>query len=315
MKKILLYLLLVYSISMLSAVSINIDMKDNFIEGETIFFNYTIEGVGNYGIVPSISCLNAPLKSNSIILENLPYLGTYDYLIVDDLIESQVCVARVSIVNPLDFFDEISFEEKEFSILGESSFSFVINLCKEELCSSTSKTFFKDEPIYLDFFSDIDDFDSEIKLVDPNGKEKYISLPYSFTPKNIGTYRLEWIISKEGYNVNSFSKKFSVLEYNAKIEFSTDSNLTSEETIERIKNCKGCFFNQICYDIGDRIGLNYCNEENGFMTQKQDGESCKNNWECETNNCYKEICKTKTFLGSIIEWFRNIFDKFFDKFS
>jgi len=58
--------------------------------------------------------------------------------------------------------------------------------------------------------------------------------------------------------------------------------------------CSGCFYNGECYDIGNELEIggvfNYCDLTGKFLEQKQDEETCMNNFECLNNLCSNGAC-------------------------
>lgn len=113
-------------------------------------------------------------------------------------------------------------------------FDFKINLNKKVIKSG--------ESLDLDYHSSVYNPLISAVLTYPNGDEKEIELPYSFTAKDIGTYTLEVSASKEGYKDAVKTEQFAVIEKNAEIEnvslFSADdlNNYVEEKTNDDGKN-------------------------------------------------------------------------------
>ena len=53
----------------------------------------------------------------------------------------------------------------------------------------------------------------------------------------------------------------------------------------------GCESNGNCVPIGTRLENQYCSLNNELKKFKADKESCQNDYECETNNCFNSVCK------------------------
>ncbi len=59
-------------------------------------------------------------------------------------------------------------------------------------------------------------------------------------------------------------------------------------------------------NLGYRKSSQYCSEE-GFVSQKDDSQSCENNFECLSNSCIDGNCVKLGFWTRIFDWFRNLF--------
>ena len=84
-------------------------------------------------------------------------------------------------------------------------------------------------------------------------------------------------------------------------------------------DCKGCKVGEQCMPYGERLikGENniYCGSDGEFGVQKQDGEECKENFECRNNLCSKEKCfnltkeanERKGLFQAIVGFFGKVF--------
>ncbi len=81
----------------------------------------------------------------------------------------------------------------------------------------------------------------------------------------------------------------------------------------------GCLSGGVCFNYGIRIEKQgqslYCGFTGEFTPQKQIGESCQNDFECQTNTCsngtcydiQRELRETRGLLDRILDWLRRIF--------
>ena len=86
-----------------------------------------------------------------------------------------------------------------------------------------------------------------------------------------------------------------------------------------VSNCtSGCELDGKCIPFGQRVELDgenkYCAFDGNFELQKSLGDSCQNNYECKSNQCYNSVCsdiqeelqKTQSLMEKILSWFKNI---------
>ena len=223
-------LILMILTNMISAISIEIEMKDSFNLGEEISFDYTITSPTNQEIeyVVSVNCPNSPVPlleiKNTNLVANVLFKENYIYMSeVSDSIEPQICRAIVSILNP-----EIS-EEKNFSITTNPSFEFNFLTCKDEDCNEQTKVFVKNENIYFDYDSDIEGILTTAVLTYPNGNPQQLILPASIKAEQIGTYELKINASKQGYKTITKKIQFGVIEKEANIGYTSVSEIGNEK--------------------------------------------------------------------------------------
>jgi len=114
-----------------------------------------------------------------------------------------------------------------------------IHFCKDKQCSEKSKIFLKNENIYLDFNSEVQNPTITTTLTYPNKKQEQITLPYSFKPSQTGTYNLEVTASKQGYKTITKKEQFGVIEKEAEIKSVSvcNSNNICDSPKENIQNC------------------------------------------------------------------------------
>jgi len=221
MKKIIYILMIVLLTNLVSAsLIIEIDIKPSFIEGEKVTFDYTITSDKDQTItyLPHVSCPNAPiafLEEKIIELKaNQPYIESYRDIIIDKYIEPQTCKAYIQITSP-----EKQLIEKNFTISTSPSFEFNLLTCKDQSCAEKSKIFLKDELIYIDYESEVQNPTIRTALLYPNEIQKELTIPTSVTADQIGTYELKVTASKKSYKTIEKTTQFGVIKEQANIPY------------------------------------------------------------------------------------------------
>ena len=122
-------------------ITVNIDIKPNFTEGETIAFHYSITSDEHVMVefIPSVYCPDAPVPLLEIkrieLKKNEVYNDTYTFIRVDGL-EPQTCSALISILSPYNYT-----AEKKFEIITKPSFKFEVFSSKDKEHTQKSKIF------------------------------------------------------------------------------------------------------------------------------------------------------------------------------
>ncbi len=78
------------------------------------------------------------------------------------------------------------------------------------------------------------------------------------------------------------------------------------------KRCKftkvdGCELDNECVEIGTRTNDEFCAPTNFFLPQKEKGKRCTYDYECSTNYCHEQECKSKNIFLIIISWLQKLF--------
>ncbi|MDP7140760.1 MAG: hypothetical protein QF506_00190 [Candidatus Woesearchaeota archaeon] len=216
----MLVLIALAQLTLVSALSIDISMKESFGVGEEIYFDYTITSDVSQEIeyLASVSCPNAPLalldvktvslEANVALTEKHVYMSS-----VDESIEPQMCDATVGILSP-----EIS-EEKSFEIKVNPSFEFNVLICKDLNCAEKTKVFTLNKDIYLDYISEIPSPIITATLTSPDKSTKQLTIPSSIKAEQTGTYTLEVKASKQDYKTITKKIQFGVIEQEADIPY------------------------------------------------------------------------------------------------
>lgn len=218
-------------LSFVSAISVDIDVKPIFSTGEKVFFNYTIfsETSKNIEYSSYVQCPNAPepllTVKNAVLEASVPFTETYTYMSsLGESIPSQECKATVWIEKP----EQESYWEY-FSIQTNPAFDLNVLTCKDVDCNEQTRVFIKNDEIYLNYNSTIDDLTVIAIVTSPSGSSEQINLPGSFSADEVGSYSLQIGASKQGYeNVLSYLE-LGVIAEEPNIGYTPVSELTGEE--------------------------------------------------------------------------------------
>ena len=212
--------------------TIIIDVKDSFVVGEKISFNYSISGNNeNINYIPYISCSSAPESIREIKIETTPITRVYEYLFITQNIEPQTCNATISIIKPYELT-----ETKTFTILTNPSFDFRILTCKDESCLNQTRVFILGEEIYFDYNSSISNPIITANLTYPNKKIKQLNLPNSIKAEQIGNYELNILASKQDYKTIIKNIQFSVIQKEINISYTLGKDINKELNKTNPKN-------------------------------------------------------------------------------
>lgn len=211
----------IFSAAVASAsVTIDIEIKPEFRLGEKVSFSYTFlsDVDEEVSYAASVNCPEAPLPLLEIkyatLEKDTPFKEEYVFMEVREEIEPQNCTAIVAIGESF----ELSKEEK-FEIITNPSFEFNVISCKDQLCSEQTKVFVKGKTIYLDYSSNVGKPSITALLTNPDKTTEQITLPTSIKAKQIGTYNLEAVASKQGYKTMTKKVQFGVIEEEADIPY------------------------------------------------------------------------------------------------
>jgi hypothetical protein len=208
-------------------IQIEIDVKPIFQIGENIEFNYSLTSNMNELVryLASVNCPDAPqslLDLKTIQLQaNQKVLKNYSYLLLDSNVKPQTCTASVSIQEPYKLTIT-----KPFVIATTPSFSFNVYSCKDSACNEKAKVFLKNENIYFDYSSSVENPSLVAKITYPDKTTKQITLPTSIKANQIGSYALDVTASKAGYQTQTQNYQFGVIAKEAMI---TAANFTEEQ--------------------------------------------------------------------------------------
>ena len=241
--KLILFLIIMSLISFPNSFAADLDIeimvKDSFTAGERLFFNYTIYSLSYETITftPFINCPNAPtpiLKRKTIDLYlNQPFTAAFYGITLDKSIEPQTCAAIIQISNPAQIV-----EQQNFTINTNPGFSFEIKTCIDQGCTRPSKTFIKNQDIYLSLESEVSNPTIMGILTFPDKTTQQLTLPTSIKAEQIGTYILEVAASKQGYKTVTDTTQFAVIEKEAEIQLASVCNANGVcDGNENSQNC------------------------------------------------------------------------------
>ena len=180
-----------------------------------ISFDYTFSSDENDSIeyligVDCPTALMPRLESNIIqIGSNDPVIKSYDSTVIMKNVESQNCFAFIEIVSPIK-----KVIKKTFLIITDPIVQFRIKLNK--------KVFSVGEQVEIDYESSVENPSIEARLIYPNKKEELIRLPGLIKVEQVGTYDLDIVVSKEGYQVTKVREQFGVIGENVNISSETN---------------------------------------------------------------------------------------------
>lgn len=218
-------------LSMVSATSIDINVRPVFKTGESISFDYTIssEKSQNIEYTVYVTCPIAPQSmleiKNAVLNPSIPLIETYVYISnLEESIESQECKAVVWIEKP-----EKMAKEEYFSIETNPASDLNILTCKDLDCNEQTKVFVKGDEVYINYNSSIEGLAVNTVLTYPDNSNKQFTLPNSFTAEQIGTYSLEISASKQDYETVIRHLNVGVVAEEANIGYTPTNEIEKEE--------------------------------------------------------------------------------------
>lgn len=228
-----------------AAITMDINVKQSFVFGDSINFDYIINSDVQQEIVyiADVSCPEAPKSMLfpfiKVVWPNSPIKEKYEYIVVTNNIEPQECTAYIKILSPVE-----QIFEKNFTIITNPSMVFKTLTCKDSSCENEAKIFYLGEDIYFKYVSEPSNPVISGHVTYPDGTVQDISIPSSIKASQIGTYELNIIVSKDGYKTLNQNIQFGVIEKPAEIatiaprpieEYSAEK-MKSEAQGEKSKN-------------------------------------------------------------------------------
>jgi hypothetical protein len=203
--------ILAFLIPNVFALNVDISVKNSFIDGERLSFDYTISSDENLEVTytPSIMCVGNPvayLIEETISLgEGELFSGHYVDFIVSDRIRPGNCIASIGIKSPVELV-----ESREFVIDTKPVLEIFIKTCEDRNCDVPKKVFLQGETVYIQ----VDDGNSNLLDVD-----SYLSFSdnvASVSANEIGYNSIPILVSSSNYK-NAVKKKveFSVISEHA----------------------------------------------------------------------------------------------------
>ncbi|MFH1641524.1 MAG: hypothetical protein ABIC04_01360 [Nanoarchaeota archaeon] len=264
-----------------AVIQVNIDIKDKFIEGQQVTFKYTIisSDDGQFQLYEYISCDGNIWKSTMQVsavelIKDTPLTLMFEGPLIDNSVGSQSCISTVEIIEP----QPAKFSEN-FKIVSKPSFSFRTNYCMDLQCIEKSTIFIKNNEIYLNYESEVENPDIRATLTNPDGSKEQITLPHSVRADQIGTYTLDATASKDGYKTMSHHGQFTVLE--KEVEIKSASRCNANSICEQNENHQNC--SQDCLS-GEAD--NYCDK---LSDGKCDPDCETGDFDCEAKKTAKLV--------------------------
>ncbi|MEM4336662.1 MAG: hypothetical protein QXG86_01530 [Candidatus Woesearchaeota archaeon] len=90
-------------------------------------------------------------------------------------------------------------------------------------------------------------------------------------------------------------------------KINTDLKNISEIPEKKLRDCKGCFYEGVCYDYGYEMNNSYCSVFGSFEKKKQYAEYCVYDYECLNLKCIKNRCSVDTMWNKIARFLKKIF--------
>jgi len=233
-------------------LSINIQIKDSFSEGETTSFQYSIfsDSAQQITFIPHIYCPDSPIAMIGQRVINIntgeTYSDSYEGVTIDEEIEPQTCTAYVQILNPVEMI-----KEKNFSIRTLPSFDFDFKICKDSACKEEVKVFLIGEDVFLGFDSEVANPTINVILNYPDESTAQPTMPGSVKATKIGTHELEITVEKQGYKKIKQKQQFAVIEEPPQFESASTCNADGKcEDKETKDNCpQDCKKKETKYDV------------------------------------------------------------------
>jgi len=234
--KILIIFLGILLIGNLSALGIEIQTKDSFIQGEELYFDYQIisDTVQEITFIPQIFCNKnpiVPLQEEKVLIEGV-YLGTYSDFVVDEDILQDICTASITITSPVNLK-----QEKSFAIDVKPELEFNILTCKDSYCNEKSKVFLRGEDIFVKTDNDLvsmNDLTGEIIL--SNGEKQSLDFSRDVSETSLnkkGSYEIELVFANEHYKRTAKKTQIAIIDKVPEIGEVRENVFASPEIKER----------------------------------------------------------------------------------
>ncbi len=231
MRKIVVLLIAVLFASTVRAADVNIDVKDHFSAGETIFFNYTLIS-GTEEEITFAAFVHCPKGPGDVPEELVAavspdslYTGTHTFVKVDENIETQNCEAVVQIISPVE-----QQYKKSFAVNSIPRLSFSMQTCKDSRCEEESTTFLKGRTVFIKT-SALTGTEIKGNYIDPAGVMHELTFTdglASFTGQQ-GTYTIEVSAEKTGYRTEQARAQIAFV-----------------DSIPEIRDASMCNANSVC---------------------------------------------------------------------
>lgn len=196
------------------ALSVDIQIADNFSVNNTINFSYSITSFNDVEVeyYLSVNCpfnLKIKSKNNNISLsKNESFSGDYIASIVNNTMKKQTCAAYLTTIKP-NKQDWVEY----FDIMIDPTLDFQLQLCNDMTCFVNLNQYKKGEILFIRYVSRNEPIVHAI-IESPDKTRKEIHIPGSVVLELTGEYILEIQANQEGYLPYKDTIKISVTEEN-----------------------------------------------------------------------------------------------------
>jgi hypothetical protein len=208
------------------AASISLEVSQEvYGPGDTLLIRATLTNPGDAGVDASLDCsitarseMAIPFYTSRLI--TIPPGGEEQLTVYQTQVGSTmpadvyyaVCVLSV---------DGIKEDEKDldFTIEGTlAKMTVTPRLCRDGGCSQESLTYLRGETVYLRYSSSTDGISVRGSVTSPGGAVQQVTLPTVVEAEQTGTYTLDLVGSKPGYQEVNTRVQFAVLEEEPNIQ-------------------------------------------------------------------------------------------------
>jgi hypothetical protein len=251
-------------------VEISIDIEPEFSIGDIVNYSYTFlsDESAEISYIASIDCPDALLPllgfKNATLVKDVAYSHEFEFFEITEDIDSQECVAIVSIGEPFN-----QSAEESFKIVTDLELEFSTIACIDRACTEESNVFELGSVVFLDFVSDVENPVVTATLTYPDGSQDEINLPWSISAEEVGTYTLQATASRNYYRDSSYVYQFAVIEKEIEIESETECNGNGIcEDNEDSQNCpQDCPLAAVVSEEPGQVCIKdgVCSEEENFI--------------------------------------------------
>jgi hypothetical protein len=195
-----------------AVISVEIDIKDEFMPGESINFDYTFTSDSDVEVLYTtyVECPNLYhpflIGESASLISGIPLTKNYVNVEIDSDVKPQKCLASVEMQSP-----EFHIESEEFKIVNLEKIELVPLICKDSSCETQARVHFLGDKVYFSYVSDIQNIEIDSYVTNSYGNREKVSVPGEYSPQEKGNYDLELVITSEGYKETEYKTKFAVI--------------------------------------------------------------------------------------------------------
>jgi len=215
--------------------------KSVYTPGETILIYAEINNIREQTVLVNLeNFLNNEKENYPIAVIPLEFVlkpnETKKIVLYDILIDENMISDFYTVKVDLAFNSErITKKSLQFEIIDTlKEIVLDVNVCKDSACETESKIFIKNEDIYLDYSSEVENPSIIATLTYPSGKSESVEIPSILELDEIGTYIINVQVSKSGYKIMQVSKQIGIIEQEADIKGKSPSIEVTEAKGSRL---------------------------------------------------------------------------------